>query len=44
MVIPVGEGDVQVMTLVTKALDGTVKEDTFGEFKFVPMLGEREWK
>jgi protein-L-isoaspartate(D-aspartate) O-methyltransferase len=44
LVIPVGEGEVQVMTLVTKSLDGIVKEDTFGEFRFVPMLGEREWK
>jgi protein-L-isoaspartate(D-aspartate) O-methyltransferase len=44
MVIPVGEGDVQTMTLIIKKPDGETVTETFGQFKFVPMLGEREWK
>ncbi len=44
LVIPVGEGDVQTMTLIIKKPDGETVTETFGQFKFVPMLGEREWK
>jgi protein-L-isoaspartate(D-aspartate) O-methyltransferase len=44
MIIPVGEGDVQTMTLIMKKTDGNTVSETFGQFKFVPMLGEREWK
>ena len=44
MVIPVGEGDVQEMTTIIKKADGHLIKATHGSFKFVPMLGEREWK
>lgn len=41
MVIPVGEGESQIMTMLTKNLDGKVAKKTFGEFKFVPLLEEK---
>jgi protein-L-isoaspartate(D-aspartate) O-methyltransferase len=44
MVIPVGEGDVQTMTLIEKTTDGQVLKQELGQFRFVPMLGERAWK
>jgi protein-L-isoaspartate(D-aspartate) O-methyltransferase len=37
MVVPVGEGDKQIMYKITKLEDGFVKEE-FGNFSFVPML------
>ncbi len=39
MVIPVGSGDVQVMKRLIKLADGTVEENVFDRFSFVPMLG-----
>lgn len=44
MMIPVGEGDVQEMTLVIKGLDGQISTKQLGAFRFVPMLGEKEWR
>jgi protein-L-isoaspartate(D-aspartate) O-methyltransferase len=41
MVIPVGEGDTQVMKLVIKNLDGTIQIEEHGLFKFVPMLKDK---
>jgi protein-L-isoaspartate(D-aspartate) O-methyltransferase len=41
MVIPVGEGDVQVMKRLIKNTDGSLKEEIFDRFSFVPMLGGR---
>lgn len=38
MVIPFGEGDVQVMKRFVKQQDGSVKEEIFDRFSFVPML------
>jgi protein-L-isoaspartate(D-aspartate) O-methyltransferase len=38
MVIPTGEGDVQIMKRLTKNADGSVTEEVFEEFSFVPML------
>jgi protein-L-isoaspartate(D-aspartate) O-methyltransferase len=38
MVIPTGEGDVQIMKRLTKNADGSVQEEVFEEFSFVPML------
>ncbi len=38
MVIPVDEGDVQRMLRLTKQADGTIMEETFEHFSFVPML------
>jgi protein-L-isoaspartate(D-aspartate) O-methyltransferase len=39
MVIPVGSGDLQTMKRVTKLQDGSLKEEAFDLFSFVPMLG-----
>jgi len=38
MVIPVDEGDVQRMMRLTKQTDGSVTQEMFNEFSFVPML------
>lgn len=38
MVIPVDAGSSQMMLRVTKQPDGTVKEEVFDRFSFVPML------
>lgn len=38
LVIPVGPGDVQVMTTLTRLDDGTFGKQEHGDFRFVPML------
>jgi protein-L-isoaspartate(D-aspartate) O-methyltransferase len=38
MVIPVGSGDVQQMMRITKMENGTIKEEVFDRFSFVPMI------
>lgn len=38
MVIPLDEGEVQRMLRITKNADGTLKEESFEAFSFVPML------
>ena len=38
LVIPVGEGNVQQMTLIRRLSNSDYKETIYGEFKFVPML------
>ena len=38
MVIPVDEGEAQRMMRLTKQADGTVTQELFNEFSFVPML------
>ena len=38
LVIPVGQGDVQQMTLIQRLSNSDYKETIYGEFKFVPML------
>ena len=42
MVVPVGDGDVQVMTLVERVSDEDYNITEHGEFLFVPMLSDRE--
>lgn len=37
-VIPVGEGDVQKMILLTKSASGEITTEEKGDFRFVPML------
>jgi protein-L-isoaspartate(D-aspartate) O-methyltransferase len=39
MVIPVGTGNTQTMKRITKQEDGSLKEEAFDLFSFVPMLG-----
>jgi protein-L-isoaspartate(D-aspartate) O-methyltransferase len=41
MVIPVGEGAVQRMIRITRNPDGTVNEEVFDNFSFVPMVEGR---
>lgn len=41
LVIPVGEGEVQQMQLITKAQDGSTASTVKGAFRFVPMLSEK---
>jgi len=41
MVIPVGEGEVQRMTLIVKGRDGEITSTAKGDFRFVPMLAEK---
>lgn len=41
MVIPVGEGAVQKMTRLTKNLDGSITEEVYDNFSFVPMVEGR---
>ena len=38
LVIPVGEGNVQQMTLIQRLSNSDYKKTIYGEFKFVPML------
>jgi protein-L-isoaspartate(D-aspartate) O-methyltransferase len=38
LVIPLGDGDVQTMLRLTKLPNGEIAEETFGAFRFVPML------
>ncbi len=38
MVIPLDEGDAQRMLRITKQADGTIIEEAFEQFSFVPML------
>ncbi len=42
MVIPVDEGDAQRMLRVTKNSDGTIEEEKFDMFSFVPMLSGKQ--
>lgn len=42
MVIPVGERDVQKMVLVQKMDEKTIKTTEMGDFRFVPLLGEKQ--
>ncbi len=43
MVIPVGTGEVQIMKRLIKQTDGSLKEEIYDRFSFVPMLsGKKE--
>lgn len=42
LVIPVGDGEEQIMTRLIKEENGNTKQTTHGIFKFVPMLEDRE--
>ncbi|MEO7984626.1 MAG: protein-L-isoaspartate(D-aspartate) O-methyltransferase [Bacteroidota bacterium] len=42
MVIPLGAGDTQQMMRITKLEHGSLKEEVFDRFSFVPMLGGKE--
>lgn len=42
MVIPFGSGDVQTMKRLIKQQDGSLKEEVFDRFSFVPMLAGKK--
>ncbi len=42
MVLPIGEGDNQVMNRLVKQTDGTMVTTTHGDFRFVPMLPDKQ--
>jgi protein-L-isoaspartate(D-aspartate) O-methyltransferase len=41
MVLPLGDDDVQTMTVVRKTTEGEFIKEKFGAFRFVPMLPEK---
>jgi len=43
MVIPIGGGEFQVMTLIKKISESEIVKEELKEFRFVPMLENREW-
>lgn len=43
MVIPVGEGDVQIMTTLLKIAEDNFEKHELKNFRFVPMLEHKEW-
>lgn len=43
LIIPVGNSKVQQMLRVTKVSPTKVESETFQDFKFVPLLGEKGW-
>jgi len=43
LVIPLGSGESQQMLRLTKLEDGTVKEEKYGNFSFVPMLENKSF-
>jgi protein-L-isoaspartate(D-aspartate) O-methyltransferase len=42
LIIPVGEGEVQIMTVVEKKEDGSVLTTQAGTFRFVPLVEKRK--
>jgi protein-L-isoaspartate(D-aspartate) O-methyltransferase len=44
LVIPIGGGDAQTLTLVRRRTDGTVVTEAYGPCVFVPLVGEHGWK
>jgi len=42
MVIPIGGAEMQQMMRITKLDDGSIKEELFDHFSFVPMLGGKK--
>jgi protein-L-isoaspartate(D-aspartate) O-methyltransferase len=43
MVIPVGRGEVQVMTTILKTSENGFEKHELKHFRFVPMLESKEW-
>jgi len=43
MVIPIGKGDIQIMTLIEKLENGVLQKTELGEFSFVPMLMNKQY-
>jgi len=43
MVIPVGKGEVQIMTTILKTSESGFEKQELKHFRFVPMLEDKEW-
>ncbi len=43
MVIPVGAGEIQIMNLITKISETEIEKKELKNFKFVPMLENKDW-
>ena len=43
MVIPIGAGEIQVMTIIRKISENEIEKQELTEFRFVPMLENKEW-
>ena len=43
LVIPVGQDGKQIMHVLDKQLDGSIVAEEHGEFRFVPLLEDRNW-
>jgi protein-L-isoaspartate(D-aspartate) O-methyltransferase len=41
LVIPVGDGDIQIMTTITKISETQAEKREWGTFRFVPLLGNK---
>lgn len=41
LVAPVGKSDTQIMTRIIKLSESEIKTETFGSFRFVPMLSDK---
>ena len=41
LVIPIGEGDIQKMTLMVRTSETTFEKSNYGDFSFVPMLPQK---
>lgn len=42
LVVPIGEGDTQVMHRISKGIDGTIERTEHGQYRFVPMLQNKQ--
>jgi len=43
LVIPVNDGDIQIMTTITKISETNIEKKQWGSFRFVPLLGNKEF-
>ncbi|NTW33439.1 MAG: protein-L-isoaspartate(D-aspartate) O-methyltransferase, partial [Bacteroidetes bacterium] len=43
LVIPVNEADIQIMTTITKISETNIEKKEWGSFRFVPLLGNKEF-
>jgi len=43
IVLPVGDLEKQIMMRITKHADGSFTEESFDEFRFVPLIGSEGW-
>ena len=43
LIIPVGEGNKQIMTKITRVSETKYKKQEFGNFSFVPLLKDKNW-